>query len=113
MTKKPKESIFGRNWMAKGRKQQRNQKKTSSDVTDGERQKLQRNQKKVSSDTIGWWKVETDKETKRKYLRTRSDGGRLKPTKKPKESIFGHNQMVKGQNQQSNQKKVSSDTIRW
>jgi hypothetical protein len=31
-TKKPKESIFGSNWMAKGQKQQRNQKNASSDV---------------------------------------------------------------------------------
>jgi len=52
MTKKPKESIFGSNWMAKGWKQQRNQKKTSSGVTDGDRQNQQRDQKKVFSDTI-------------------------------------------------------------
>jgi hypothetical protein len=53
-------------------------------------------------------KGSNNKETKRKHLRMRSDGGKPETIKKPKESIFGCDRMVKGSNDR-NLKKTFSD----
>jgi hypothetical protein len=55
-------------------------------------------------------KGSNNKETKRKYLRMRSDGEKPEAIKKPKENIFGCDRLVKG-NQNRNFKKTFSDVF--